>query len=137
MPERTLVGDNPNKKHLLSLLLKEGILERVLQQPQPTHTGSIAYSLVSLPSLEVDRPNYYAATHLEDELHCIGHYAAQVLSSGGRVLLLLPQSKGVEGDPQVLCRLLGLPRETPLFLYTGDLTDRERASLRYRLLEGD
>ncbi len=137
VPERTLVGDNPNKKHLLSLLLKEGILERVLQQPQPTHTGSIAYSLVSLPSLEVDRPNYYAATHLEDELHCIGHYAAQVLSSGGRVLLLLPQSKGVEGDPQVLCRLLGLPRETPLFLYTGDLTDRERASLRYRLLEGD
>ena len=135
--EKELIAGDSNRQNALRYLLSEGVLERSFRQYASTDRPPEYQIDPNLPPLESDRPNYYTAATYSDELERIGAYSAAVLARGGRVLLLLPQSSGLEGDLPSLCSQLKLPVETPLYLYTSSLSDRERASLRYRLTESD
>ncbi len=133
IPEKELTQGNPSVQQALRHLISDNILEIVYRSPlvasQKTNETELSTEL--LPS---DKPTLYIAPDYQRELQYIGRSIRSVIKQGKRALLLLPQSTVLEGALERLQEELGLPDVTTC-LYTGTLSDRERAALRCRLME--
>lgn len=131
--EATLVGNDGNRKNILRKLIEASIVERQWITITDKNTP-LLYRKKQLPNLSTSIPNYYKAYTFEEEWDRIGVYCSHYLSQEKNVLLLFPQSSSLEATPHYFCELLKLPSSTPLSLYTGTQTDRERSRIRQALL---
>ncbi len=140
---KTLISEkelNPNgeaaKKAIIRLLLKDKILTKeFLQTPISSFSANPSYISTAYP-LKENSPNYFIAKNYIEELTTIGEQIKTFLHKGKRVLLLLPKSTGLEGEVDILKSQLGLTNE-PIFLYTSNISLKEKQALRYRMIENN
>lgn len=87
-------------------------------------------------SLSTEQPTLYEAKDYDDMYQMLSRQILSVLQEGKRVLLLLPQSNGPEGHPDLMRELLGLP-QVPVLVLTGNTSQRQRLEIRRRLLHSE
>lgn len=133
--EEKLISGDAARKNVLRLMLRSGIFREIyLQKKTPQYRNKRPLEEVS--PLSRVQPTLFIAPDYSEELLFIGRQIRATIAQGKRVLLLLPQSNGLEGDAEILRQQLHLADE-PIYLYTSNLSNRERAALRYRMFESD